>query len=68
MAPPDDFAMEGLKSLRRAVANALEHKRRLGQYAVFWRNGRVVFEGPDAPDEPVNPETPSGPDQSKASR
>ena len=41
--------MEGLKSLRRAVAEALERKRLLGQYAVFWRNGRVVFEGPDAP-------------------
>ena len=47
MASPDDFAMEGLKSLQRAVAEALERKRRLGQYAVSWRNGRVVFEGPD---------------------
>ena len=68
MAPPDDFAMEGLKSLRRAVAQALERKRRLGQYAVFWRNGRVVFEGPDAPDEPANPEPRSGPDQPAASQ
>lgn len=48
-ARPDDYAMEGLKSLRRAVANALERKRRLGQYAVFWRDGRIVYDGPDAP-------------------
>ena len=44
-----ELAMEGLKSLRRAVAEALERKRRLGQYAVFWRDGRIVYEGPDAP-------------------
>ena len=31
----DDFAMEGLKSLRRALVEALERKRLLGQYAVF---------------------------------
>ena len=56
MTDDDDFAMEGLKSLRRAVAEALERKRLLGQYAVFWRNGRVVFEGPDAPDAPGSSE------------
>ena len=55
MAPPDDFAMKGLEALRRAVAQALERKRRLGQYAVFWKNGRVVFVGPDAPEEQPNP-------------
>lgn len=51
MAPPDEFAMEGLKALKRAVDQALERKRLLGQYAVFWRDGRVVFDGPDAPKE-----------------
>lgn len=55
MAYPDDFALEGLKSLRRAVAEALERKRLLGQYAVFWRDERVVFEGPDAPKDQANP-------------
>ncbi len=60
----DDFAMKGLKSLQRAVDQALERKRRLGQYAVFWENGRVVFEGPDAPDEPDNHEPQSGLDRS----
>ena len=55
MAPPNDFEMKGLKALRRAVDQALEPKRRLGQYAVFWNNGRVVFDGPDAPEEQQNP-------------
>ena len=55
MAPPDDWAMEGLKALQRAVDQALERKRLLGQYAVFWRDGRVVFEGPDAPYKQPDP-------------
>ncbi len=63
MAEIDDFAMEGLKALKRAVDQALERKRKLGQYAVFWRDGRVVFEGPDAPDAP---EEPSGSEPSAA--
>ena len=29
-------------ALRAAVAEALERKRRLGQYAVIWRNGQAV--------------------------
>lgn len=57
MAPPDKFAIEGLKALQRAVDQALERKRLLGQYAVFWRDGRVVLEGPDAPKQPQNSET-----------
>lgn len=31
-----------LLALRRAVAQALDRKRRLGQYAVVWRDGRPV--------------------------
>ena len=38
-----------LDVLKRAVAEALERKRKLGQYAVVWREGRVVCTGPDAP-------------------
>jgi len=30
-----------LKSLQRAVANALERKHKLGQYAVLWDGERV---------------------------
>ena len=62
MAELDEFTRQGLESLRRSVAEALERKRLLGQYAVFWRNGRVVFEGPDAPDEPGSSEHRSEPD------
>jgi hypothetical protein len=31
-----------LDALRTAVAEALERKRRLGQYAVIWQDGKVV--------------------------
>ena len=44
-----------LDVLKRAVAEALERKRKLGQYAVIWREGRVVCTGPD----PVVPGVPS---------
>jgi hypothetical protein len=43
---------EVLEVLKRAVAEALERKRRLGQYAVMWRDGRMVCTGPDAPATP----------------
>lgn len=33
---------QALDALRTAVAEALERKRRLSQYAVIWENGRVV--------------------------
>ena len=35
-------AQLALDVLRTAVAEALERKRRLGQYAVIWRDGRAV--------------------------
>jgi hypothetical protein len=38
-----------LDVLTRAVAEALERKRRLGHYYVAWRDGRGVCIGPDAP-------------------
>lgn len=59
--------MEGLKALKRAVDQALERKRLLGQYAVFWRDGRVVLEGPDAPKEQANPKPKKRTDTGKAS-
>lgn len=49
MTDLDDHAARALDVLRRAVAEALERKRRLGQYFVVWRNGRAVCIGPDAP-------------------
>ena len=38
-----------LETLQQAVDNALEKKRRLGQYAVIWKNGKPVMTGEDAP-------------------
>ena len=38
---------QALDALRSAVAKALDRKRRLGQYAVIWRDGKVVRLEPD---------------------
>jgi len=35
-----EYEAMALASLRKAVSEALERKRRLGQYAVVWRDGR----------------------------
>ena len=40
-----------LDALRKAVTEALERKRRLGHYAVVWRDGKLVAVGEDAPDD-----------------
>lgn len=37
-----------LDTLQKAVTEALERKRRLGQYAVIWRDGQPVSIGDDA--------------------
>ena len=55
MASPGKFEEEALAALQRAVTRALERKRRLGQYAVFWKDGRVILDGPDAPAEHEGP-------------
>lgn len=47
--PPD--VQKTLDALKKAVAKELERKRRLGHYAVVWRDGRPVAIGEDAPDE-----------------
>ena len=39
LSPDDRIALD---ALRLAVANALDRKRRLGQYAVIWQDGHVV--------------------------
>lgn len=38
-----------LETLQQAVDKTLEKKRRLGQYAVIWKNGKQVMTGEDAP-------------------
>ena len=40
--------IRALAILRQAVSEALERKRRLGQYAVVWQDGRPVRILPDA--------------------
>lgn len=49
MTRADDHETVVLDTLKQAVAEALERKRRLGQYAVVWREGHAVCIGPDAP-------------------
>jgi hypothetical protein len=47
---PDPVSAQTLAVLRKAVAEALDRKRRLGQYAVFWQDGKVVrVEAKDLP-------------------
>jgi hypothetical protein len=41
-----------LDSLRSAVTEALDRKRRLGQYAVVWRDGQAVVLGEESPARP----------------
>ena len=36
-------------ALKKSVADALEKKKKLGQYCVMWKNGDIVVEGNDAP-------------------
>jgi hypothetical protein len=45
--PPSKQAVEALQALRQAVDEALDRKRRLGQYAVVWLDGRAVDVQPD---------------------
>lgn len=48
-SPPSPQAQAMLKALKTAVSKSLEKKKRLGQYAVIWQNGRPVLMGDDAP-------------------
>lgn len=38
-----------LECLQKAVHEALDRKRRLGQYAVVWKDGKPTYIGPNAP-------------------
>ena len=46
---PSEEGQVMLDSLQKAITQALEKKRRLGQYAVIWRDGKPVMMGEDAP-------------------
>ncbi len=52
---PSPEGQRQLESLRRAVNKALEKKRRLGQYAVVWQDGKPTRIGEAAPDNAVAP-------------
>ena len=39
-----------LESLQKAVKQTLDKKKRLGQYAVIWHDGKPVITGDDAPE------------------
>jgi len=52
---------QALDALRSAVAEALDRKRRLGQYAVIWRDGQAMRIEPEE-------EAPSKPHEHSATR
>lgn len=41
--PPSEKSLSTLAALKAAVAQALEKKRKLGLYAVVWKNGEVAL-------------------------
>jgi hypothetical protein len=49
MKKPSEEPQKILEILQKAVNEALDRKKRLGHYAVIWRNNRVVAIGEDAP-------------------
>ena len=50
LVSPED--QQTLDSLKKAVTEALERKRRLGQYAVVWREGKPAILGEESPAKP----------------
>jgi len=42
MSTIEQQAQQALESLQKSVTEALDRKRRLGQYAVVWEDGKVV--------------------------
>lgn len=45
--PPDTQKI--LETLKQVAINTLDRKRRLGHYAVIWRDGKPICIGEDAP-------------------
>lgn len=60
MSAPSPESQAILESLRHAVAEALDKKRRLGQYAVIWKDGRPhALQPAAAPPSPLQEATPT---------
>jgi hypothetical protein len=53
---PSEKSQQTLEVMKQAVAKALEKKKRLGQYAVIWEDGKPVLIGEDAPQPPSDQE------------
>ncbi len=49
---PSPEASAALDALKRAVKNTLERKRRLGQFAVVWRDGQPALLDDGVQDKP----------------
>jgi len=49
MTETRERALKAKGALARAVAEALDRKRRLGQYAVIYQDGRIVRIEPERP-------------------
>jgi hypothetical protein len=47
---PSEKSLRILESLKKVVAETLERKRKLGQYAVIWDGQKPVQSGPDVPE------------------
>jgi hypothetical protein len=46
---PSPEGQKQLETLRQVADRTLEKKRRLGQYAVIWKDGKPVTTGADVP-------------------
>ena len=55
LASPSEHGRQLLEALGQSVAKALDTKRRLGQYAVTWQNGKPLLAGDDAPPSEATP-------------
>ncbi|BBL73687.1 hypothetical protein MishRS11D_07850 [Methylomagnum ishizawai] len=49
MNTPSDESLVILESLKKAVHKALDQKKRLGHYAVVWKDNKPMLIGEDAP-------------------
>ena len=54
MNTPSQDTQKMLDVMRQAVEKALDRKKRLGQYAVIWQDGKPVLIGEDAPEPQDN--------------
>lgn len=44
---PSPFAQQALAAMKQAVSKELDRKKRLGHYAVVWKDGKPIKIGED---------------------